>query len=223
MRWAGILVLSAVFVGVAACAGAAKPSLPALEPTPAPPPTEEPSAPPVAAAEPPPKEAPVDVKRCPTKKCPVVKLDKLASITLERTACQGTCPVYTVTLRADGLVKWHGVDHVEHTGEETKKVAPILAKAVLEYAATSCFYGMNAEYEYAVTDHAHAITTMVASGKKKVVKHYLVSDRIIADEGACAPPEALGSLESKIDEVAGTRELIGDPASTKAGAARSKP
>lgn len=212
MRWTGVLVLGAVFVAVAACAGSAKPPLmPALEPTPAAPPTEEPTATAAATPEPPPKEAPVDVKRCPTKKCPAVKVDKLASITLERTACYGTCPVYSVTLRADGLVKWHGVDHVEHTGDETKKVAPILAKAVLEYAATSCFYGMDAAYEYAVTDHPHAITTMVASGKKKVVKHYLVSDRIIADEGACAPPEALSSLESKIDEVAGTRELIGDP------------
>lgn len=213
MRWAGILVL----FGIAACAGGgAKPALaPALEPAiePAPEPA------PAASAEPKPSnvvpveesDEPVVVKRCPlAKKCPAVKIDKLASITLERTECRGECPVYTVTLRADGLVKWNGVEHVAHTGEETKNVAPVLAKAVLEYAASSCFYGMKAEYEYVVTDSSHAITSMVASGKKKSVRRHVVPNRILARQSACAPPEALESLESKIDEVAGTRELIGD-------------
>lgn len=216
MRWAGVFV----FAGVAACAGggAAKPALvPAPEPVvePAPDPT-----PPAAVSEPlkasnvmagEESDEPVVVKRCPlAKKCPAVKIDKLASITLERTECRGECPVYTVTLRADGFVKWNGVEHVAHTGEETKNVAPILAKAVLEYAATSCFYGMKAEYEYVVTDSSHAITTMVASGKKKSVRRHVVPNRILAGQSACAPPEALESLESKIDEVAGTRELIGE-------------
>jgi hypothetical protein len=38
-------------------------------------------------------------------------------ITMKRTACYGTCPVYTATLSVNGKAKYEGIKHVERIGK----------------------------------------------------------------------------------------------------------
>jgi len=47
---------------------------------------------------------------------------QIDSISLERTACHGTCPVYTVTMRHDGTVTYDGKEFVKVTGRRTRKI-----------------------------------------------------------------------------------------------------
>lgn len=43
-------------------------------------------------------------------------------ITLERTYCLGTCPVYTVTVYGDGRVAWNGMDNVAVVGPKQTRI-----------------------------------------------------------------------------------------------------
>jgi hypothetical protein len=45
-------------------------------------------------------------------------------ITMERTACFGTCPIYTVSIDGDGRVRWHGEQYVVAIGDRRATVPP---------------------------------------------------------------------------------------------------
>src|SRR5262245_27804547 len=44
-------------------------------------------------------------------------------ITLERTACHGTCPIYKLTINGDGTVIYEGQDFVQVKGEQTASLS----------------------------------------------------------------------------------------------------
>lgn len=50
-------------------------------------------------------------------------------ITMERTPCFGTCPVYRVSIDGDGRVKWRGIANVHALGEQR---ATVPAKRIAE-------------------------------------------------------------------------------------------
>jgi hypothetical protein len=70
-------------------------------------------------------------------------------VTLERTACFGTCPVYKVAIDADGAVRWRGEANVAHKGRarghaDPAKVAELVdafmaARLVDEVAGSRAF------------------------------------------------------------------------------------
>jgi len=47
---------------------------------------------------------------------------QIDAITLERTSCFGTCPVYKVSVRRDGSVAYDGKQFVRVTGHRTHKI-----------------------------------------------------------------------------------------------------
>src|SRR5919202_5807692 len=42
--------------------------------------------------------------------------DQITEVTLERTACFGTCPAYKVTIRSDGTIIYEGREFVQMKG-----------------------------------------------------------------------------------------------------------
>jgi hypothetical protein len=44
-------------------------------------------------------------------------------VTLRRTACFGTCPVYSLEIFVDGFIRYIGIDFVQYTGERRAVVA----------------------------------------------------------------------------------------------------
>jgi hypothetical protein len=52
-------------------------------------------------------------------------------ITLHRGACFGRCPIYSVTVHADGRVTAIGERHVAQTGEQSWQIDPTVAKRLL--------------------------------------------------------------------------------------------
>jgi len=136
-----------------------------------------------------------------------------ASISLERTGCYGTCPSYTVTIHADGLVTFDGVAFVDTKGHAEARIPPEDVRRLFDTMLESCFSELSEEYFYPVTDHAWANTTLTADGRTKRVRHYLgdasVPPAKRPSEGYCWAPAALGLIEAEIDRVAGTQRWIG--------------
>ena len=121
------------------------------------------------------------------------------SITLERTPCLGTCPVYTVTVNAKGEVFFSGWYPTKGCAKATIPVSSV-ATLASEVSAMG-FFNLKKQYTASVTDHPWAKTTLTSSGHTKTVEHYL-ADRF--GGGDDADRKALRDLEKDIDTLTGS-------------------
>jgi len=62
-------------------------------------------------------------------------IDSTKEISLERTACYGTCPVYQVTIFADGKVRYEGKNHVDQMGIYSGRIEKNAALALFSKIA----------------------------------------------------------------------------------------
>jgi hypothetical protein len=122
-------------------------------------------------------------------------------IRINRTPCYGTCPVYRMTVKADGNVKFFGQDHTEIKGETEGEISQEKIKQLIEEFKKANFFALQDKYttEDCATDMPSANTTIFINGQVKKIEHNV---------GCKAPPE-LGVLENKIDEIVGTQKWIG--------------
>lgn len=97
---------------------------------------------------------------------------KIRSITLERRPCYGTCPVYTLTLNADGTALYNGVRYAARTGKykgtfwanDLTRLAPLLDRMG--------FWKLQSEYRTMATDQSTQVLTVVTDkGTKKVLEY----------------------------------------------------
>ncbi len=130
-------------------------------------------------------------------------LAPVETITLERQPCFGFCPVYTVTLHADGRVEYDGTQNVEATGAQTANVDPATVQALADQMTAAGYFDWEDEYaEMDVTDMATVITSITLSdGTTKRIRHYYGDDNA---------PAALTELEGQIDLAAGVAQWVGD-------------
>jgi hypothetical protein len=129
------------------------------------------------------------------------------AITLERTACFGTCPVYTVRILEDGTVIYNGQDFVAVTGEQTGEIDPATVEAMVAEFAEAGYFEWDAEYmTQTVTDLPTIITSVTRNGETHRITRYA---------GDASAPLALGFLEQWVDAMANTTQWTGvqpDPA-----------
>lgn len=114
--------------------------------------------------------------------------DQITEVTLERTACYGTCPMYKVTLKSDGTIIYEGQRFVETLGTYTGTAYGFERLAQLILAAN--YFNLKDEYTRPITDMPSAITSVVRGGKRKVISNY-------ADTG----PVELWGIEMAIDGI----------------------
>ena len=128
-------------------------------------------------------------------------------ITLERTACFGTCPIYTVTINSDGTVSFQGrrFTRVEAaTGRISRKTFRRLVREferVNYFSLPDDFTPGTKNCAGMVTDMPSAITSIRLKGKSKTVSHYHGC-------GNSGVLPKLTALEDKIDQIAGTQKWI---------------
>ena len=136
-----------------------------------------------------------DARRAP----PVIIPDDLSSvvITLERTPCFGTCPVYRVTVHGDGQVTYVGEMFVEVTGTETYQIPEADVRELVSAFVSLNYFSLDDEYVSRATDLPSTTTSITIGGTTKTVFHY--------GDG----PGNLIQLENRIDELAQTKDLIG--------------
>ena len=128
-------------------------------------------------------------------------------IELERTACLGSCPVYTVALRGDGNVRYQGRNFVKRSGTATAVVPAAQVRAIVDAANAANFFALPARYAHGeptcplyTTDSPRTFISITAGGRTKRIEH---------DYGCENGPKALVALAARIDSVAGTARWIG--------------
>jgi hypothetical protein len=122
---------------------------------------------------------------------------------LERTACYGACPVYTVTVRANGDVAFDGRAFVRVFGPASRKVPATRARALVDRAQAAGFFGWKDAYEFPVTDHPTTKITATIGGRTKTISEYAACGSDPAFSKLEAAPPALCALEKEIDAVSG--------------------
>lgn len=133
---------------------------------------------------------------------------KKDSITLERGACFGTCPIYKVSLTSDGRVSFEGINYTKIKGKATGRIkAKDFQKLVKEFEQIK-YFSLDDKYEpgesncgAAVTDMPYVKSSIQLKGRTKSVSHY----QGCLQSGVV---RALFALDRRIDEVAGTAKWI---------------
>ena len=121
-------------------------------------------------------------------------------ITLERTACFGTCPVYSLTIRGDGTVAYEGKEFVDVKGEAETTISQDQVDQLVSEFEKVDYFSLNDSYiERTVTDLPTVITSISIEGKTKEIEHY---------RGDFSAPEKLTKLEDKIDEIVNSDQWI---------------
>jgi len=124
------------------------------------------------------------------------------SIQLETTGCYGRCPVYSLTIFADGRVVYEGFADVDVLGaREAQLEEADLALLHDALGNQMDFFALEDEYrykldeqgeKYSITDQPSTFLTLRYSGEVKRVESYF---------GA---PESLENLEALVKELAGS-------------------
>lgn len=120
------------------------------------------------------------------------------AVTLERTACFGGCPIYTLSVSPAGEVRFEGKAHVRWLGPATARVPQARVDSLLSELDRAGYFTFADRYtsgepacgRYA-TDSPSAITSVTLPGKTKRIAH---------DYGCSGAPGALVVLERRIDE-----------------------
>jgi hypothetical protein len=129
-------------------------------------------------------------------------------VTLHRTACYGTCPVYSLEIFADGFIRCIGINFVQYTGEHRAVVAQETVENLVADFLRADYFALHDSYEtykdrkgrtWTITDLPTVITSLRVGTTKKSVRDY------------ASAPRRLRELEEEIDRVANTRRWIGNP------------
>ena len=138
-------------------------------------------------------------------------IDNDTVVKLKRTACYGSCPVYTVSVKANGVVEYEGHEYVAFKGFQTAslpkesieqiekeliKVKFLKMKSHLDSGSWGCFIS--------ATDSSHIIIEGTVKNKKKAVSTYLGCESKQVDE--------VRSLAHYMDQVAGTSKWVKETA-----------
>jgi hypothetical protein len=128
------------------------------------------------------------------------------NVRLSRTQCYGTCPAYTVTVKADGAVSFVGQKFTKTEGQAEGQIDQVKLRQLIQEFKNANFFALEDSYtERSVgdcsTDGPTFTTALTINGTSKEVQHYT----------GCEAPDELDALEDKIDEIVGTERWVGRP------------
>lgn len=129
------------------------------------------------------------------------------AITLERTPCFGSCPVYTISVSYSGAVTYDGRANVRQLGKAAGQIPQKHVEALLLELERAGYFTFASRYapseptcvRYS-TDSPSAISSATFRGRTKRIEH---------DYGCGGVPGALTLLEKRIDEVLGSDRWTG--------------
>jgi hypothetical protein len=121
---------------------------------------------------------------------------------LERSACEGECPVYIVSVDADGHVEFSGRNWVAWTGVRSWRLAPNEVAELFALFDRMSFDAMPAATSEHRIDFAGAKLSLTRAGTTKSVD----------DDSSCATDESrrmgICYLADRFDEIARTRQAV---------------
>ncbi|MEK6287530.1 MAG: DUF6438 domain-containing protein [Acidobacteriota bacterium] len=129
-------------------------------------------------------------------------------ITLERTGCYGMCPIYKLTISADGSVLFEGNRFVKKVGTAKSAISQEQIRELIVAFEKINYFDLKDRYERPeddckqwVTDHPSALTSITLNGTSKSVIHYY----------GCRGVEVLAKLEKleqAIDDAVNSAQWI---------------
>lgn len=93
-------------------------------------------------------------------------------VTLETTACRGTCPVQVLTVFSDGLAVYEGRQHTDRTGRYERRLSKKEAQALVKQFRDARFFDFKDSYQEKVTDLPTTYLTFSDNGRTKTVLDY---------------------------------------------------
>jgi hypothetical protein len=175
-----------------------EPEAPA-EPTPEPtPPADEDAPPPEPAAL---RAARAELARTDEPPCAI----RSSVVSVAHTACFGTCPIYSVAVRSDGLVQYFGEQYVDTLGYASWTIDPGAARRLACQVSRHRFDGLPREFRPCATDAPLTVTRAMIDGQVHVVSRSSANEMC---RGPAVAPRWLVAMEARIDEVAGTAARI---------------
>lgn len=88
---------------------------------------------------------------------------------INRGACYGKCPIYSMKIYSDGFVELTGTRFMEPMGEFTGMISKAQLNTFIEKANEIGFFAMEEVYDSPVTDIPAITTSIVINGKQKTV------------------------------------------------------
>ncbi len=143
------------------------------------------------------------------------KITHFDLMTMERTVCYGSCPIYKLSIRSNGSVEYDGIDHVKIKGQAKSQISPQQVAQLVEAANAVNFFGLRDKYQRTedgckgvATDNPSVIISIKIGEREKTVDHY---------HGCLAEvdpyriyPANLVEFEDKIDDIVGTSRWTGN-------------
>jgi hypothetical protein len=124
-----------------------------------------------------------------------------AVITLERTPCFGSCPVYKLTVYGTGRVVYEGIENVNVIGTKESTISDEQVMELIPRFLDVDYFSLNDSYQkFMVSDMPSAITSIQIAGETKTVQHY---------HGDKTAPEVLTELEDFIDQTVNSAQWVG--------------
>jgi hypothetical protein len=121
-------------------------------------------------------------------------------IYMEKTACEGPCPVYSVRVEGDGTVVYNGKTCVNVVGEQTDQISQEKVRDLVESFYQNDFFSLEDAYVEDVEDiPAILIRITLRDQTKQVVKR-------VYDESKA--PIELERIEDSIDTIANTQQWV---------------
>lgn len=142
--------------------------------------------------------------------CTTAPTASISSITIERTACYGHCPVYRFTLYSDGRYVWQGREHVAVVGTARGWMDPSAYTAAMQRLKAARYLEFKDGYpledndkncEIMATDNPSVRVVVATASRPKTIYHYLGCEGF-------ARQQTLIQLENSLDEVFQTARFI---------------
>jgi ankyrin repeat protein len=137
---------------------------------------------------------------------PEIKDLNTLRMSLRRTACFGSCPVYSVEISGSGDVTYRGGAGALITGEHQATISPHAITHLLQAFRDTDYFSLKDGYSQFVTDTPTYVASIEFDGHKKSV-----TDHVGAGIGM---PDVVTELEDKIDELAGTDKWLHETTET---------
>lgn len=138
-------------------------------------------------------------------------LEKFEVISLQRSACFGSCPVYSVSIDAQGKVRYQGERHVAQKGVHHGSADRDELLALWQTLEEHDFFRMPSYLPgkegcgTVATDMATLVLSVQREGRTHSVRYY---------RGCTAAPEGLDEIARLIDQAAGSSRWIKNSEST---------
>lgn len=132
---------------------------------------------------------------CSTGSMPLKDAPEAYSITLERTACRGNCPVYSMTIHGDGTIEYEGFLNVPVKGKRIGSISKDSINSLLNAIEKVNVNELQAKYvKQGVTDMPSVLFKVIHT------KDGVIRGKSIVDyQGDDTAPEALRMLYNQMD------------------------